>query len=101
MQNQNNQICAPSADLKQTLADIAASVAAGNKALDRLLDAENRLLAHLKNETHRGGALEELNASVNSIAKSISFIQLINKYALEEAEKTLRKFADEFDELEE
>lgn len=101
MQKRNYVIPVPEVDLKQALTDIISSIAIGNKALSRILEAESRLLERVKSETHNFDTLEDINSSVNSIIKSIAIIQLINKYELEEAEDTLKDFADELDELEE
>lgn len=92
----------PAIDLKQALTDIIESIAIGNKALSRILDAESRLLERVKNQAHCIDTLDDMNTSINSIIKSITIIQLINKYELEEAQDTLKNIVDDYDdELEE
>jgi hypothetical protein len=93
----------PAVDLKQALTDIIDSIAAGNKALSRILEAESKLLERVKNEACDISSFDNINSSINSIVKSVTIIQLINKYELEEAENTLKNivYSDEYDELEE
>jgi hypothetical protein len=101
MHKKNYIIPIPAIALKQALTDIIESIAIGNKALSRILDAESRLLERVKNQAHSYDTLDDMNSSVNSIIKSITVIQLINKYELEEAEDTLKDSVCDNDEMEE
>ena len=103
MHKRNYVIPMPAIDLKQALTDIIESIAVGNKALSRILDAESKLLERVKNDVCDITAFDEINSSINSIVQSVTIIQLINKYELEGAEGTLKNILeeDDYEDLEE
>lgn len=84
----------PPVSLKNALTDIIESIAVEESALGEILSAESRLLEKFKQISKDSAELLYANASVNSVARSITTLQMFNRYQLEDTENLLHKIID-------